>query len=107
MQDFEKFTAHYSSGCILNKIFFMKYAACKLAAAPVRKKAFHQSEMSNQLLFGETVEVLKDKKKWIKVKSLFDGYEGWMVTTQLEEIDEETAITNHAFVTSELLNMIE
>jgi cell wall-associated NlpC family hydrolase len=85
----------------------MKYAACKLPAAPVRKKAFHQSEMTNQLLFGETVEVLKEKKKWIKIRSLFDGYDGWMAINQLEEVDQETAITNHDHVTADLLNPIE
>ena len=85
----------------------MKFAACKLAAAHVRKKAFHQSEMTNQLLFGETVEVLKVKNKWVKIKSLLDGYEGWMVVSQLEEVDEETAITDHSYVTADFLNVIE
>src|SRR5678816_396228 len=36
-----------------------------------------------------------------------DSYEGWMTATQLEQVNEETAITNHAFVTSDLLNRIE
>jgi hypothetical protein len=107
MQDFEKFTGYYSSSCILKKILHMKFAACKLPAAPVRKKAFHQSEMTNQLLFGETVEVLKEKKKWVKIKSLFDGYEGWMILNQLEQVDEETAITDHPFVSPDLLGTVE
>ena len=85
----------------------MKFAACKLPAAPVRKKAFHQSEMTNQLLFGEAVEVVKGKKKWIKIKGLFDGYEGWMTRSQLEEVDEETAITDHSFVSTDLLGVVE
>lgn len=85
----------------------MKYAACKLPAAPVRKKAFHQSEMTNQLLFGETVEVLKEKKKWVKIKGMFDGYTGWTLISQLEEISEEMAITNHEYVAADLINRIE
>ena len=85
----------------------MKYAACKVPAAPVRKKARHQSEMTNQLLFGETVEVLKEKKKWVKVKGTLDGYEGWTLISQLEEVNEEMAVTNHAYVAAELLNIIE
>ena len=85
----------------------MKYAACKVPAAPVRKKARHQSEMTNQLLFGETVEVLREKKKWLKVKGTLDGYEGWTLISQLEEVSEEMAVTNHAYVAAELLNVIQ
>jgi cell wall-associated NlpC family hydrolase len=85
----------------------MKYAACKLPAAVVRKKACHQSEMTNQLLFGETVEVLKKKKKWAKVKGSFDGYTGWTLISQLEEVSEEMAITNHEYVAADLINRIE
>jgi hypothetical protein len=85
----------------------MKYAACKVPAAPVRKKARHQSEMTSQLLFGETVEVLKEKKKWVKVKGTLDGYEGWTLISQLEEVNEEMAVTNHAYVAAELINVIE
>jgi cell wall-associated NlpC family hydrolase len=79
----------------------MKYAIVTVPAAPVRKKANHRSEMSNQLLFGEGVKILKRKKeKWLKVKSLYDGYTGWLthhlVTFTTEEIAQQplTKITN-------------
>ena len=85
----------------------MKFAACKVPAAPVRKKGFHQSEMTNQLLFGETARILKAKKKWIKIKSLFDGYEGWVISSQFEEVDEEIAITDHSYVTAEPVNAVD
>jgi SH3-like domain-containing protein len=104
---FRKIHRAFCHRLYIEQNLFMQYAACKLPAAPVRKKPFHQSEMTNQLLFGETVEVLKEKKKWIKIKSLFDGYNGWMVISQLTEVDEETAVTNHPYVSSELLNLIE
>ena len=41
----------------------MKYAIVTVPAAPVRKKANHRAEMSNQLLFGDAVKVLKIKDK--------------------------------------------
>jgi hypothetical protein len=85
----------------------MKYAACKLPVAPVRKKARHQSEMNNQLLFGEAVEILKVKKKWAKIKGMFDGYTGWTLISQLEEVNEEMAMTNHVYLAADLINRIE
>ncbi|MFT4094818.1 MAG: C40 family peptidase [Niabella sp.] len=59
----------------------MKYAIVTVPAAAVRKKPDHRKEMSNQLLFGETVKVLKQKSdRWLKVESLYDGYTGWLTT---------------------------
>ena len=77
-------------------------------AAPVRRKARHQSEMSNQLLFGETVKILKEKRGlWIKVRSLHDDYEGWLTNTLLKEIKEEEAREYCPYVTSDFFNTIQ
>ena len=43
----------------------MKYAIVSVPAAPVRRKPNHRKEMVNQLLFGETVKVLKDKRGFV------------------------------------------
>jgi cell wall-associated NlpC family hydrolase len=64
----------------------MGYAVITVTAAPVRKKPSHRREMVNQLLFGEAVEILREKDLWVKVKSLHDQYEGWMSSSQLEKI---------------------
>lgn len=70
----------------------MDFGVILVPAAPVRRKARHQSEMINQLLFGETVKVLKQRGRlWVKVRSLHDGYEGWMTNTLLHPISEELA----------------
>jgi len=70
----------------------MEYAIVKVPAAPVRRKARHQGEMTNQLLFGDTVKVLKQKgDKWIKVRGLSDGYEGWISKLLLDEVSEKEA----------------
>jgi len=74
----------------------MEYAIVKVPAAPVRRKPKHQREMVNQLLFGEAVQILKEKGSlWVKVRSLFDKYEGWMTNTLLEEVPEEVAKTDN------------
>lgn len=85
----------------------MEYVACKVPAAPVRKRASHRSEMVNQVLFGETMMVLKEKKKWVRIKTLSDNYEGWMVNSQLEVIDEVVAKTFNPWVTTDILSTIE
>ncbi len=85
----------------------MDYAVVAVPAAPVRSKARHQREMVNQLLFGETVKVTKTKGDlWVKVRSLHDGYEGWMTNTLLQEISENDAKSNCEFVTTGMMNSI-
>lgn len=85
----------------------MEYALIAVPAAPVRRKPDHRKEMVNQLLFGEAVKVLKEKGElWIKIRSLHDGYEGWMTNTLVTEVDETTANTRSAFTTAGLLNTI-
>ena len=86
----------------------MKYAMIVFPAAPVRKTAAHTGEMMNQLLFGETVQVIKSKKGlWIKIRSMHDGYEGWITKSLLAPVDKETAKSNPAFVTTDILSVIE
>lgn len=79
----------------------MSYALCTVPAAPVRREASHRSEMTNQLLFGEAVEVIDTQDEWLNVRSLYDGYEGW-ITHHLIEPTVEPVISS--FVTSGLLN---
>ncbi len=70
----------------------MDYAMVTVPAAPVRRKARHQSEMISQLLFGEAVKIIKTKGNlWVKVRSLHDNYEGWLTNTLLQEVKEEEA----------------
>jgi gamma-D-glutamyl-L-lysine dipeptidyl-peptidase len=85
----------------------MDYAVVIVPAAPVRRKAWHQSEMTNQLLFGETVKLLKQKGSlWVKVRSLHDDYEGWMTNTLLQEINEDNAKAYGEYVSTGFLNVI-
>ncbi len=85
----------------------MDYAVIAVPAAPVRKKAAHASEMVNQLLFGESVQVLKSKKDlWIKVRSQHDGYEGWITRTLVEPVDEAAASTRNMYASTEMLSIL-
>lgn len=85
----------------------MQYAVVVVPAAPVRRKPRHQREMVNQLLFGETVEVIKEKGSlWVKIRSLYDNYEGWMTNTLLKEISGKDIEKGNRFAAADLLNEI-
>ena len=86
----------------------MSYAVVAVPAAPMRRKPRHQSEMTNQLLFGDMVKILKKKKGlWVKVRALGDDYEGWMTNTLLITANEGQAKTPAAHYTTGFLNLIE
>ncbi len=85
----------------------MDYGMVIVPAAPVRRKARHQSEMTNQLLFGETVKVLKEKGSlWVKVRSLHDDYEGWLNNTLLKVITGEEAKEYSEYVSCDFFSII-
>ena len=54
----------------------MRIGICELAYIPLRSGMSHKSEMVNQLLFGELVEIQIHKEDWTKVRTLHDDYEG-------------------------------
>ena len=85
----------------------MEYAVVSLPAAPVRRKPRHSSEMTSQLLFGETVKIIKTRGDlWVKIRSLHDNYEGWMTNTLLEPVNKTFAETENSYVATGLLNEI-
>jgi len=63
-----------------------------LSIVPVRAEKADTAEIVNQLLFGEFVDVLEkeESSSWIKIKSLFDNYEGYVDRKQIEEIKSST-----------------
>jgi len=65
----------------------MNQVVCIVAVAPLRKEASHRSELVSELLFGEYALVLEHTKDFIKVKCIYDGYEGWCQRSQLAVVD--------------------
>ena len=53
-----------------------------LRAVPMRAEASDRSEMVNQLLAGDTVEVVERQEKWSLVACDYDGYRGWVDNKQ-------------------------
>jgi hypothetical protein len=63
--------------------------------------------MVNQLLFGETVRIVKTKGNlWVKINSLHDGYEGWLTRTLIEPIGEMYTKEANEFVVTDMLGKI-
>ena len=71
----------------------MHFFICVVSVAPVRKEPSHRSEQVSQLLFGELCELLEKAEDFVKIKMVFDGYEGWCQASQLDETDEQESPT--------------
>lgn len=84
------------------------YAVVTVPIAPVRKRPNHRSEMSNQLLFGEAVQITGNKdNQWLKAKSLYDGYTGWLTPHLITHVDDAIAMQRSSFLASKFLTKIE
>ena len=70
----------------------MSYGMVTVPAAPVRRKARHQAEMVNQLLFGDAVRILREKKSgWLKIRSLQEKLKDILAHLS-QDIDQETLL---------------
>lgn len=65
------------------------YGYCHLSVIPVRAEASDKSEMVNQLLFGETFEVVDAISNWKVIRGTLDHYEGFIDEKQFLPISEE------------------
>src|SRR4028119_378484 len=73
----------------------MAYLVCVVPVCPLRAKAAHISEQTTQLLFGERAEMLEIAEDFVRIRVLYDNYEGWCQSSQLEEsTDEQVALEN-------------
>jgi len=79
----------------------VKKLTCNLAVIPMRKEPSDKSEMVNQVLFGETMDLLQANKEWILVRLHHDNYEGWVDKKQVLPCNSDhTFYLNPIFVRS-------
>jgi hypothetical protein len=57
---------------VKNNYFFKKQFS------NIYKKASKNSEVTSQIIYGEKFKILSKNKKWIKIKTLFDNYIGYI-----------------------------
>jgi gamma-D-glutamyl-L-lysine dipeptidyl-peptidase len=67
----------------------MQFGTTTLSIVPIRKEADHRSEMTSQLLFGDLFRILETKDDWLSIALAWDGYEGWVHSTQILQIEEK------------------
>ena len=67
----------------------MQYGICQLSVIPIKSKPSDLSEMTNQLLFGETYKVLEKRRKWVYISRTFDEQKGWIDIKQAYFITEK------------------
>lgn len=63
-------------------------AYCFLSAVPMRAQASDRAEMVNQLLLGDTFQILEQQEKWSLIRCDYDGYEGWVDNKQYRTMDD-------------------
>lgn len=68
----------------------MNYGIVNQSIVAVRREPFERSEMTSQVLFGETFTIIEDYNDWLRVQLTFDSYEGWIDTKSCVRIDQET-----------------
>ena len=81
---------------------------CNLSIVPVRIVDSDKSEMINQLIYGDIIEILEEKEKWVKIKSVFDDYIGWIDKKQYFKIEDNiTSDLNKPVYSIDLVEFIE
>lgn len=84
----------------------MSFGIISLNIVPVRRESNAKSEMINQLFFGETIRVIKFLKKWSKIRSNIDNYEGWIRNLHFMKIssnENKFLSKNKVFSNSEII----
>jgi len=62
-------------------------AICFLPAVAMRSEPSDRAEMVNQLLLGDTFDILEQQPNWSRIRCHYDGYEGWIDNKQWKAIE--------------------
>ena len=64
----------------------------------MRAEASDRSEMVNQLLAGDTVEVLERHERWSLAQADYDGYRGWVDNKQYTPFEDAASLAGGLFL---------
>ena len=87
----------------------MDFGICHLGLIPLRLESHHKSEMVSQLLYGDSYKILEKKKKWLKIRMEWDGYEGWIPknqSNQISKINYNNILESHYAISTDLINYV-
>lgn len=68
--------------------------------AAIRKEPHETSEMVNQMLFGETFDIVEDYKGWLRIIGHVDQYHGWLDSRLTNAIEGENLSENYQLAAS-------
>lgn len=63
----------------------MERFICENVFVPLRSGPSHRSEMLSQILFGERYLITDRSGSWLKIKTVFDDYPGWIDSDHLQQ----------------------
>lgn len=69
-----------------------------LSAVPMRAEASDRSEMVNQLLAGDTMEIVDRQERWSLVQAEYDGYRGWIDNKQYTPFEDAASLAENLFL---------
>jgi len=74
----------------------MTQGICILSVVPVHSEPSDKSEIVSQLLFGEMFHMTEVIGPWLKIRTVFDNYEGWIDKKQCSFLttDEFAGLNN-------------
>lgn len=87
----------------------MAFGVADLSIIPMRREPSERSEMVSQVLFGELFEVIEIIEKWVYIKLIHDGYEGWIDRKMYMPVDEAYVVKYRKeapMLTAEVFNIV-
>ncbi len=87
----------------------MSFGIADLSIIPMRAERSERSEMVSQILFGEMYQVLDKDEKWVYVRLIHDGYEGWIDRKMYFPVSEEYVVQYRSetpVITTEVFNIV-
>lgn len=76
---------------------------------PLRRSKSDRSPLVNQLIFGELYEVLEEDEKWLNIRMLHDGTQGWMDRKNYKQVGDDFVsayLNGELRVTTSLFDLI-
>jgi hypothetical protein len=84
----------------------MILSVCIVPVCPIRAEASHKSEQVSQLLFGDLCEVIERATDFVKIKVVYDNYEGWCQENQLDKLDGDERLLKRGKLAGDWVNEI-
>lgn len=87
----------------------MSFGIADLSLIPMRSEKSDRSEMISQILFGEMYQVLEMDEKWVYVRLIHDGNEGWIDRKMYVTVSDEYVVkyrSESPMLTTEVFNII-